>query len=150
MDNITIAPRFPHDAHRLTQERTISPSSAGSESHTGHRSARYRVSRIVVIGRGPHTPTQRRGAMQPPTAACGDRLRRRGRTPARRTEASPMSPRLTDWTLALTGALAFATGVVSLFSGRPDQWLVFAAHGVAGLWLALLLWGKLRRVLPRL
>jgi hypothetical protein len=61
-----------------------------------------------------------------------------------------MSPRLTDWTLALTGALAFGTGVVSLFSGRPDHWFVFAAHGVAGLWLALLLWGKLRRVLPRL
>src|SRR5437868_7281041 len=61
-----------------------------------------------------------------------------------------MSPRLTDWSLALAGALALATGVLSLISGRPDQWLVFAAHGAVGLWLALLLWGKLRRVLPRL
>lgn len=61
-----------------------------------------------------------------------------------------MSPRLTDWSLALAGALAVATGVMSLISGRPDQWLVFAAHGAVGLWLALLLWGKLRRVLPRL
>ncbi len=61
-----------------------------------------------------------------------------------------MSPRLTDWSLALAVALAFVTGVVSLVSGHPEEWLVFAAHGVAGLWLALLLWGKLRRVLPRL
>lgn len=61
-----------------------------------------------------------------------------------------MSPRLTDWSLALAGALALATGVLSLISGRPDQWLVFAAHGAVGLWLALLLWGKVRRVLPRL
>ena len=61
-----------------------------------------------------------------------------------------MSPRLTDWSLALACALAFVTGVVSLFSGHPEEWLVFAAHGAAGLWLALLLWGKLRRELPRL
>jgi cytochrome b561 len=61
-----------------------------------------------------------------------------------------MSPRLIDWSLALTCALAFMTGVVSLVSGHPEEWLIFAAHGAAGLWLALLLWGKLRRVLPRL
>jgi hypothetical protein len=60
-----------------------------------------------------------------------------------------MSPRLTDWSLALTAALALGTGVLSLVSGHPEQWPVFAAHGVAGLWLVLLLWGKLRRVLPR-
>ncbi|HEV2238142.1 MAG TPA: molybdopterin-dependent oxidoreductase [Ktedonobacterales bacterium] len=61
-----------------------------------------------------------------------------------------MSPRLTDWALALTAALALGTGALSLVSGHPEQWTVFAAHGVAGLWLALLLWDKLRRVLPRL
>ena len=61
-----------------------------------------------------------------------------------------MSPRLTDWSLALAGGLAFATGVISLVSGHPEEWLIFAAHGAVGLWLALLLWGKLRRVLPRL
>jgi hypothetical protein len=61
-----------------------------------------------------------------------------------------MSPRLTDWTIALTALLALGTGVLSLVSGHPEQWPVFAAHGVAGLWLALLLWDKLRRVLPRL
>jgi hypothetical protein len=60
-----------------------------------------------------------------------------------------MSPRLTDWALALTAALALGTGALSLVSGHPEQWTVFAAHGVAGLWLALLLWDKLRRVLPR-
>ena len=61
-----------------------------------------------------------------------------------------MSPRLTDWSLALAGGLAFVTGVLSLFSGHPEEWLIFAVHGAVGLWLALLLWGKLRRVLPRL
>jgi DMSO/TMAO reductase YedYZ molybdopterin-dependent catalytic subunit len=61
-----------------------------------------------------------------------------------------MSPRLTDWSLALAVGIAFATGVISLVSGRLGDWLIFALHGVAGLWLLLLLWGKLRRVLPRL
>src|SRR5215831_597146 len=61
-----------------------------------------------------------------------------------------MSPRLTDWSLALATALAFASGVVSLVSGSPAEWMIFALHGTAGLWLLLLLWGKLRRVWPRL
>src|SRR5262249_52918288 len=42
------------------------------------------------------------------------------------------------------------SGVISLISGRPADWYIFALHGMAGLWLVLLLWGKLRRVLPRL
>lgn len=61
-----------------------------------------------------------------------------------------MSPRLTDWSLGLAVGLAFTTGIVSLVSGRPELWLVFAAHGAAGLWVLLLLVAKLRRVLPRL
>jgi DMSO/TMAO reductase YedYZ molybdopterin-dependent catalytic subunit len=61
-----------------------------------------------------------------------------------------MPPRLTDWSLALAVALAFGSGVASLVSGRPELWPVFALHGAAGLWLLLLLWGKLWRVLPRL
>jgi DMSO/TMAO reductase YedYZ molybdopterin-dependent catalytic subunit len=61
-----------------------------------------------------------------------------------------MSPRLTDWNLALAIGVAFGSGIVSLISGRPEQWLIFALHGVAGLWLLLLLWGKFWRVLPRL
>src|SRR3712207_1431519 len=61
-----------------------------------------------------------------------------------------MSPRLTDWSLALAVGVAFATGVISLVSGRPGDWLIFALHGVAGFWLLLLLWGKFQRVLPRL
>jgi DMSO/TMAO reductase YedYZ molybdopterin-dependent catalytic subunit len=61
-----------------------------------------------------------------------------------------MSPRLTDWSLALAAALALASGVVSLVSGSPAEWMIFALHGTAGLWLLLLLWGKLRRVWPRL
>ncbi|HEX9370041.1 MAG TPA: molybdopterin-dependent oxidoreductase [Roseiflexaceae bacterium] len=61
-----------------------------------------------------------------------------------------MSPRLTDWSLALAVGVAFGSGIISLVSGRPDLWFIFALHGMAGLWLLLLLWGKLRRVLPRL
>lgn len=61
-----------------------------------------------------------------------------------------MSPRLTDWSIALAVALALATGLISLFSGRPEDWFIFALHGIGGLWLLMLLWGKLRRVWPRL
>src|SRR5258708_10714062 len=61
-----------------------------------------------------------------------------------------MPPRLTDWSIALAALLAFTTGVVSLVSGLPQDWTIFMLHGIAGLWLLLLLWGKLRRVWPRL
>ncbi len=61
-----------------------------------------------------------------------------------------MSPRLTDWSIALTAAIAFTTGIVSLVSGLPQEWFIFMLHGIAGFWLLLLLWGKLRRVWPRL
>ena len=60
-----------------------------------------------------------------------------------------MSPRLTDWSIAGAVALACITGIVSLVSGRPQDWFIFALHGIGGLWLLLLLWGKLRRVWPR-
>ncbi len=60
-----------------------------------------------------------------------------------------MSPRLTDWSLAFAAVLAFTAGIASLISGRPEDWLIFALHGIAGFWLLLLLWGKLRRVWPR-
>ncbi len=61
-----------------------------------------------------------------------------------------MSPRLTDWSLALAASVACLSGIVSLVSGQPQEWFVFALHAVAGFWLLLLLWGKLRRVWPRL
>ena len=61
-----------------------------------------------------------------------------------------MSPRLTDWSLALAAVLAFMTGLVSLVSGLPQEWFIFVLHGIAGFWLLLLLWGKLQRVWPRL
>ena len=61
-----------------------------------------------------------------------------------------MFPRLTDWSLALATMLALVTGLISLVSGHLGDWLIFALHGAAGLWLLLLLWGKLRRVWPRL
>ncbi len=61
-----------------------------------------------------------------------------------------MSPRLTDWSIAFAVGLAFTAGVISLISGRPQDWFIFILHGIAGLWLFFLLWGKLRRVWPRL
>ena len=61
-----------------------------------------------------------------------------------------MPPRFTDWSIALAAVLAFTLGIISLVSGLPQEWFIFALHGIAGLWLLLLLWGKLRRVWPRL
>jgi DMSO/TMAO reductase YedYZ molybdopterin-dependent catalytic subunit len=61
-----------------------------------------------------------------------------------------LRPRVTDWSLAVGVGVGAATGLVSLISGHPDQWIVFTLHGVAGLWLVFLLWDKVRRVWPRL
>jgi Oxidoreductase molybdopterin binding domain len=61
-----------------------------------------------------------------------------------------MSPRLTDWSIALATVIAFMTGVVSLIAGHPQEWLIIVLHAIGGFWLLLLLWGKLRRVWPRL
>ena len=61
-----------------------------------------------------------------------------------------MSPRLTDWSIALAAILAFLTGIVSLVNGPLQEWFIFVLHAMAGFWLLLLLWGKVQRVLPRL
>src|SRR6266516_3916423 len=61
-----------------------------------------------------------------------------------------MSPRLTDWSIALATVIAFMTGVVSLITGHPHEWLIFVLHAIGGFWLLLLMWGKLRRVWQRL
>jgi hypothetical protein len=61
-----------------------------------------------------------------------------------------MFPRLTDWSIALAAVLAFMTGIVSLVSGHLQEWFIFVLHAIAGFWLLLLLWGKLRRVWPRI
>ena len=61
-----------------------------------------------------------------------------------------MTPRSTDWGLALLVALLFATGVMTLFAGqRGDAW-IFAVHGAGGFALAAVLGWKLRRVWRRL
>jgi molybdopterin-dependent oxidoreductase-like protein protein len=57
-----------------------------------------------------------------------------------------VTPRGTDWSLALLVALLFATGLFTWYSGERTQAWVFAAHGVLGGSLALLLIWKLRRV----
>jgi DMSO/TMAO reductase YedYZ molybdopterin-dependent catalytic subunit len=72
--------------------------------------------------------------------------------PAQPAPPQPRSlrPRVTDWSLAVGVGIACATGLISLISGHAEQWSIFALHGAAGLWLLLLLWGKLRRVWPRI
>src|SRR5436189_4515815 len=61
-----------------------------------------------------------------------------------------MSPRLTDWSIALATVIAFMTGIVSLITGHPQEWLIFVLHAIGGFWLLLLMYVKLRRVWPRL
>lgn len=61
-----------------------------------------------------------------------------------------MRPRAVDWALALALAVAFGTGLWSLTAGRQDQWWIVALHSAGGLWVALLLVPKLRRVWSRL
>ena len=61
-----------------------------------------------------------------------------------------MTPRGTDWGLALVVALLFATGIASLFAATPGEGWVFAAHDVLAFALAGLLVVKLRRVWQRL
>jgi len=61
-----------------------------------------------------------------------------------------MTPRGTDWSLALLVAAAAVTGVLTMFAGTPSRSWVFAAHGAGGFALGAVLWWKLRRVIPRL
>jgi cytochrome b561 len=61
-----------------------------------------------------------------------------------------VTPRGTDWSLALLTGLLFATGVLSFFAGQPHDAWVFAAHDALGFALAAVLVWKLRRVGPRL
>jgi hypothetical protein len=59
-----------------------------------------------------------------------------------------VTPRGTDWGLALPVALGLASGPATWFAGSPDGAWVFGARALAGLALALLLVFKLRWVLP--
>ena len=61
-----------------------------------------------------------------------------------------MTPRATDWGLALLVGLLFATGVMSLFAGRSGDAWVFALHGAGGFALGGVLVWKGRRVWRRL
>ena len=61
-----------------------------------------------------------------------------------------MTPRATDWGLALLVGLLFGTGVISLFSGRSSDGWVFALHGIGGFALGGVLVWKARRVWRRL
>ena len=61
-----------------------------------------------------------------------------------------MTPRGSDWSLALLVAAGVTSGLATWFAGSPGAAWVFAAHAVAGLSLAAVVVVKLRRVLPRL
>ena len=61
-----------------------------------------------------------------------------------------MTPRGTDWGLALLVAIAVATGLATWFAGSPGAAWVFGAHTAGGTAIAFVLVFKLRRVLPRL
>jgi DMSO/TMAO reductase YedYZ molybdopterin-dependent catalytic subunit len=61
-----------------------------------------------------------------------------------------VTPRGTDWGLALVVSLLFATGMASLFAAAPEDEWVFVAHDVLAFALAGLLVVKLRRVWVRL
>lgn len=61
-----------------------------------------------------------------------------------------MTARGTDWSLALLVALLFASGLGTWFAGDESDAWVYAAHGILGAWLAILLAWKLRRVWRRL
>jgi hypothetical protein len=60
------------------------------------------------------------------------------------------TPRVVDLSLLLAVLVSVITGLVSLVSGTPDLWWVFALHGIGGLALVVVLGLKLRRVAPRL
>jgi DMSO/TMAO reductase YedYZ molybdopterin-dependent catalytic subunit len=60
-----------------------------------------------------------------------------------------VTPRGTDWSLAVLVALGLATGLGTWFAGSPASAWVFAAHAVAGAALAIVLWWKVRRVWAR-
>jgi DMSO/TMAO reductase YedYZ molybdopterin-dependent catalytic subunit len=61
-----------------------------------------------------------------------------------------VTPRGTDWSLALLVALGLATGLSTWFAGSPQSAWVFAAHAALGTALALVLVWKLRRVWARI
>jgi hypothetical protein len=60
-----------------------------------------------------------------------------------------VTPRGTDWSLALLVGAGVASGLATWFAGSPAAVWVFAAHAVAGGGLAAVVVVKLRRVLPR-
>jgi DMSO/TMAO reductase YedYZ molybdopterin-dependent catalytic subunit len=61
-----------------------------------------------------------------------------------------VTPRGTDWSLALLVALGVVTGLATWFAGSPGAAWVFGAHAVGGTALALVLGWKLHRVWRRI
>src|SRR3954449_3746093 len=77
--------------------------------------------------------------------------RKGGYPPYRRRRIGPaLTPRGTDWSLALLVALGLATGLSTWFAGSHQSAWVFAVHAALGTALALVLVWKLRRVWRRI
>ena len=60
-----------------------------------------------------------------------------------------MSPRLTDWSIAIAARIRLHNRRCQPGEWPPQEWLIFVLHAIGGFWLLLLMWGKLRRVWPR-
>ena len=103
----------------------------------GARSARCRSPRAPCRRSAPRPRGRRRGWSR-------GRTRPEGYDGAARNLGS-VTPRATDWGLALLVGLLFATGVMSLFAGRPGDGWVFAVHGAGGFALGSMLVWKGRR-----
>jgi DMSO/TMAO reductase YedYZ molybdopterin-dependent catalytic subunit len=61
-----------------------------------------------------------------------------------------VTPRGTDWSLALLVALGVTTGIATWFAGSPGAESIFTIHAAGGFALALVLIWKLRRVHRRI
>ena len=82
--------------------------------------------------------------------SAGRRSSRSSRPAEGGTVGSAVTPRGTDWGLALLVAIAVGTGLATWFAGSPGAAWVFGAHAAGGTVIAFVLVYKLRRVLPRL
>src|SRR4051794_16794331 len=60
-----------------------------------------------------------------------------------------VTARGTDWSLALLVAIAFVTGLLTLFAGEPGEEWVFAIHGIGGVAVGGVLVWEVRRVWRR-
>ena len=101
----------------------------------------------ITSGLLPHDSSAQVPSDRPRSAQHGTT---NGTTTADSTLSGAVTPRSTDWGLALLVGLLSATGVMTLFAGEQDDASIFAVHGAGGFALGAVLSWKLRRVWRRL